>query len=156
MNNGFEITTWNPLYADDFIRLNRQWIERYFKIEECDRIIFDNPKAAIIDNGGQIFFARYQNNILGCCALIHHPQNDTYELAKMAVDPAAQGLGLGFKLGSALVDYAKSIGAKEIFLEANTRLVASIHLYRRLGFKPVENYHAAYSRCDLFMTLPLH
>jgi N-acetylglutamate synthase-like GNAT family acetyltransferase len=113
MNNGFEITTWNPLYADE-------------------------------------------NNILGCCALIHHPQNDTYELAKMAVDPAAQGLGLGFKLGSALVDYAKSIGAKEIFLEANTRLVASIHLYRRLGFKPVENYHAAYSRCDLFMTLPLH
>jgi ribosomal protein S18 acetylase RimI-like enzyme len=151
-----EILTWSPELTPHFVRLNKQWIEHFFKLEECDYHTLGNPKGVIIDAGGQIFFARLGSEIVGCCALIHHPDNDTYELAKMAVDPAAQNCGAGFKLGTALVCYAKAHGVREIFLEANTKLAASVHLYRKLGFIPVENYHAAYDRCDLFMKLKLN
>jgi ribosomal protein S18 acetylase RimI-like enzyme len=71
----------------------------------------------------------------------------------MAVDPTAQNVGAGFKLGTALINYAKQMGVHEIFLEANTKLAASVHLYEKLGFCPVADYHAAYDRCDLFMKI---
>jgi ribosomal protein S18 acetylase RimI-like enzyme len=151
-----EILTWTPELTPHFVRLNKQWIEHFFKLEECDLITLGNPKGEIIDTGGQIFFARRGADIVGCCALKHHPDNHTYELAKMAVDPAAQNCGAGFRLGSALIDYARRLGVREIFLEANTQLAASVHLYEKLGFRAVTDYHAAYSRCDLFMTLQLN
>jgi GNAT superfamily N-acetyltransferase len=147
------ITTWSPDLTPHFVRLNKQWIEHFFKLEECDLKTLGNPKGVIIDNGGQIFFARLNDKIVGCCALIHHADDNTYELAKMAVDPSAQNCGAGYKLGTALINYAKRIGVREIFLEANTKLAASVHLYEKLGFRPVKDYHAAYDRCDLFMKL---
>jgi GNAT superfamily N-acetyltransferase len=150
-----EIVTWQPKYTDDFVRLNKQWIQRYFKLEQCDLHTLGNPKGVIIDNGGQIFFAKNGDTVVGCCALIHHSDNNSYELAKMAVDPMAQNCGAGHKLGLALIDYARRIGVPKIFLEANTALAASVHLYEKLGFKPVADYHAAYDRCNLFMILTL-
>jgi GNAT superfamily N-acetyltransferase len=150
-----EILNWSPDLTPHFVRLNKQWIEHYFRLEQCDLKILGDPKGVIIDNGGQIFFARLDSQIIGCCALIHHPDEETYELAKMAVDPEAQNCGAGFKLGRALISYAKNLGVDKIFLEANTKLAASVHLYEKLGFRPVKDYHAAYDRCDLFMTLNL-
>jgi GNAT superfamily N-acetyltransferase len=150
-----EVVTWAPELTPHFVRLNKQWIEHFFKLEECDLKTLGDPEGVIIRRGGQIFFARLGEEVVGCCALIHHPEDDTYELAKMAVDPHAQNGGAGFKLGSALIQYAKERGVRRIFLEANTRLAASVHLYHKLGFVPVKDYHAAYDRCDLFMELCL-
>lgn len=31
-----EITRWDRKYRDDFIRLNREWIESFFCLEESD------------------------------------------------------------------------------------------------------------------------
>ena len=155
MIDDIEILTWQPQYAADFVRLNRQWIERYYRLEESDFHTLGNPQGVIIDSGGQVFLAKRGSEVVGCCALIHHPDSGTYELAKMAVDPSAQGLGIGYRLGTALMAYAKAHGVTELFLEANTRLEASVHLYRKLGFTPVADYHAAYARCDLFMTCKL-
>lgn len=73
----------------------------------------------------------------------------------MAVSPAAQGQGLGYRLGRALVEFARMKGVDRLFLEANTKLEASIRLYRKLGFQPIEEEHPAYSRCNLFMELAL-
>jgi ribosomal protein S18 acetylase RimI-like enzyme len=148
-----EITTWTPELTPHFVRLNKQWIEHFFKLEDCDLKTLGNPKSVIIDTGGQIFFASRGSEIIGCCALIHHPENGTYELAKMAVDPSSQNYGAGYKLGTTLISYARTLNVREIFLEANTKLEASVHLYEKLGFRSVDNYHAAYDRCNLFMKL---
>ena len=40
-----------------------------------------------------------------------------------------------------------------IFLEGNTRLQASIALYRKLGFKEIPLEGNAYERCDILMEL---
>jgi N-acetylglutamate synthase-like GNAT family acetyltransferase len=144
------ITLWKNEYRSDFIALNRAWIERYFRLEESDEKIFSNPEK-IIDDGGQIFFALEDGKAVGCCALVHHASDNRYELAKMAVSPEAQGKGTGLLLGKTLLEYAKEKGVKKIFLEANTALKASVSLYYKLGFKAVEDYKAAYDRCDLYM-----
>lgn len=152
----YGIVTYSPEYRGDFIRFNREWIERFFRIEACDEKVFADPEREIIDKGGQIFIAVEDGKPVGCCALIYHPDSDEYELAKMAVAPAAQSKGIGRSLATALIEYARRHGAGSIFLEANTRLEASVRLYRKLGFKPVKDYVPAYERCDLFMRLTLN
>ena len=157
------IITYESRYKQDFIRLNKQWIETYFRLEQSDLDTFAHIDDSIIGRGGQIFLAvdeadgEYQSvgHIVGCCALKPHPETDCHELAKMAVAPEAQGKGIGRKLGEALLDYAQSHGVRRIFLEGNTRLEASIALYRKLGFKEIPLKGNAYERCDILMELNL-
>ena len=151
------IHTYEEQYRDDFVRLNREWIERYFEIEESDLRTFANIDSYIIAGGGQIFLAvdDDEGRVVGCCALIHHPEKQCYELAKMAVAPMAQGRHVGYELGRHLLSYARSVGARRIYLEGNTRLAPSIHLYRKLGFHEVPLECNAYSRCDIIMELEL-
>lgn len=148
------IKTWaeaDKRLREGFVRLNRNWIERYFKIEPCDERIFANP-GGIVDGGGEIFIAEIGGEAAGCCALVDHG-NGSYELAKMAVDPAFQRRLLGRRLGEAVVAEARRRGARRLFLEANTALEASVALYRRLGFEEAACSHPAYGRCNLFMEL---
>ena len=151
------IETYKQQYKDDFIRLNKEWIERYFRLEESDLQTFAHIDSYIIGNGGQIFVAvdDETGEIVGCCALINHPDKRCYELAKMAVSPHAQGQHVGYELGRHLLEYSKGIGAKRIYLEGNTRLVASINLYRKLGFHEIPLEGNAYDRCDIIMEIRL-
>lgn len=150
------IITYGPQYKQDFIRLNKQWIETYFRLEQSDLDTFAHIDDNIIGRGGQIFLAIDDSElVVGCCALKPHPESDCYELAKMAVSPDAQGKGVGRKLGEALLGYARSHGVRRIFLEGNTRLEASIALYRKLGFKEIPLKGNAYERCDILMELCL-
>lgn len=146
-----QIVRWEPRYNADFVRLNKQWIEQFFRLEASDLKYFSDPEGQIIAHGGEIFIALQAGAVVGCCALVHHPDTDDWELAKMAVDPQAQGAGIGTRLGHALLDEARRRGIHHIYLEANTKLVASVKLYHSLGFSPVPIEHAVYDRCDLFM-----
>ena len=150
------IVGWDRRYSEDFVRLNKEWIERYFRLEPCDLKVLSDPEGKIIKPGGEIFFALLGDKVVGCCALIHHAGNpERHELAKMAVSPVAQGRGIGTRLGEALVAYARAQGVRRLFLEANTRLEPSVKLYRRLGFRDVVDGHAAFDRCNLYMELDL-
>ena len=151
------IETYKEQYKDDFIRLNKEWIERFFKLEESDLQTFAHIDSYIIGNGGQIFVAidDKTGEPVGCCALINHPDKQCYELAKMADSPHSQGRHVGYELGKHLLDYAKRIGAKRIYLEGNTLLVASINLYRKLGFTEIPLEGNAYDRCDIIMEIRL-
>ena len=150
-----EIYLWDERYKADFIRLNREWIEKFFKIEPSDEKIFNDPEGVIIGNGGMVFIAVKDGMAVGCCALIYHPDSQRYELAKMAVSPTAQSHGIGYELGKHVLAYARMKGAEEVFLEANTKLEASVKLYKKLGFEATPIRDAAYSRCDLYMICKL-
>ena len=155
MSDLVTITTWHPEYRNSFISLNREWIERYFRLEACDYKLLGNPESEIIDKGGEIFFAISGNKVVGCCALVCHAQTGQYELVKMAVSPLFQGEGIGYRLGLALINFARQKGIDTLFLEANTQLEASVKLYHKLGFAKVDDYHPAYSRCNLYMEMKL-
>ena len=79
-----EIVLYKPEYKNDFIRLNKEWIETYFTIEASDIETFSHVDD-IIAQGGQIFIALHDGEVVGCCALKYHDEKQSYELAKMAV-----------------------------------------------------------------------
>ena len=155
MAGNVKIILYDPQYRDDFIRLNREWIERYFRLEPTDLKVFSDPKGEIIDRGGQIFFAVKDGKAVGCCALEVNADTEQYELVKMAVSAAERGNGIGTLLGHAMIDYAKANGVKSISLEGNTTLTASLKLYRSLGFREVKGHVSDYDRVDIFMTIDL-
>ncbi|GAA4276260.1 bifunctional helix-turn-helix transcriptional regulator/GNAT family N-acetyltransferase [Aquimarina mytili] len=151
------IAPYETKHHDFFKRLNEEWITTYFKMEEADRKALDHPKEYILDKGGHILVALYNNEPVGVCALIKmNDANYDFELAKMAVSPIAKGKGIGWLLGEAVIQKSKSLGAKKLYLESNTVLKPAINLYQKLGFKKVMGHSTPYERCNIQMELILH
>ncbi|MCC3156706.1 GNAT family N-acetyltransferase [Hymenobacter sp. 15J16-1T3B] len=149
------ILAYQPQYAPDFKRLNVAWIEQYFVLEAADLKMLDHPEDYVLRPGGQILLAEYQGQIVGACALVRMSA-DTLELAKMAVSPAAQGLGIGQLLAEEALATARRMGARRVYLESNTALTAAIGLYYKLGFRKIEpDRPSPYERVNIHMELLL-
>lgn len=147
-----EIIPFQKKYSNNFYDLNVEWLEKYFYVEPYDKKVLSNPKEYIIDNGGFIFFAKYNNEIVGVVALIN--QKTFFELSKMAVSPKYQGLKIGKKLMNFCIDFAKKKQWKSITLYSHRSLVPAISLYRKIGFKEVEvEKDVHYERADIKMIL---
>ena len=149
------ITPFRPELAPAFDRLNRAWIASLFTLEPRDEEYLGDPQGHIIDQGGEIYFALDGNRVLGTCAAI--PTGDgVVELAKLAVDPEAQGRGLGRALAVAAIDFARSRQARRLFLVSNSRLVPALRLYASLGFQELPfPGPRPYVDADVYMELEL-
>ena len=150
-----EVVTYRDELRPHFERLNRAWIERYFRLEAPDLEVFRDPRATIVAPGGEIFFLVDEAGVQGTCAVLPHGPG-TFELAKMAVDEAARGRGYGDILMEAAIAFARRAGAERLMLLTNSRLEPAIRLYRKHGFVdvPVEASNG-YDRADVQLELTL-
>jgi ribosomal protein S18 acetylase RimI-like enzyme len=148
------VVDFEPRHREDFRALNLEWITRYFEVEDADRQLLDNPQSTIIDRGGHIVMAETDSEVLGTCALIRLDEH-SFELAKMAVKPAARGLGIGHLLAVAVIERARRAGAQQVELVTNSKLLPAMALYRRLGFRDAPLETSEYRRADVKMVLDL-
>lgn len=156
MSDLTKIVPFSEVYRSAFKALNEEWITKYFKMEEMDRISLNHPKEYILDKGGYIAVALLNEEPVGVCALIKTTYGGfDYELAKMGVSPKTQGKGIGKLLGNHIIEKAKFLGAKRIFLESNRVLKPAINLYLKLGFKEIVGATSPYERSDIQMELDL-
>lgn len=152
-----QIVEYTSQYQSAFKSLNEEWISTYFEMEESDYKALDNPKEYILDKGGKIIVALYNNEPVGVCALIKSDDGEYgFEMAKMAVSPKAQGKNIGWLLGKEIVNIAKELGVSKIYLESNTILKPAICLYQKLGFKKITGKSTPYKRCNIQMELDLN
>ncbi len=142
-----EIIEYTPQYKEDFTRLNVEWITKYFEIEPYEMALLNDPEGSILDKGGKIFFAKHEGVIIGTCALIKE-SDTTYELVKMGVSPQYQGLGAGKKLGLRVIEAARELGCKYLYLESNQILTPALTMYKSLGFVEVPIGETPYARAD--------
>ena len=147
-----EILPYAPAYAADFRDLNMAWLRRYFKVEPIDEEVLSQPER-ILAAGGAILFARVEGTVVGTVALLPSGER-RYELSKMAVSPAWQGVGLGRALLSAMIRVYHALGGEQLFLESNHRLVPALQLYESVGFRhaPRPEGPSHYERADVYMT----
>jgi len=136
------IVNYKPQYATAFSDLNKEWIEKYFELEDEDIKVLSDPEGYVLSGGGEIFFAlanRQENSeddtseIVGTVAMVK-TKAGVFELAKMAVAPAAQGKGISRLLMTACIDFARAKNATEIFLVTNDILLPALGLYEKSGF----------------------
>lgn len=131
--DNLKIVPFNKDYKPAFEFLNRAWIEEYFIMEEEDLKTLQNPESYILEDGGEVFFAILDGEVVGTAAMIQTDKG-IYELAKMAVARQFQGLGIGKKLLKRCIDFSKEREATEIFLITNDSLKPALSLYLSFGF----------------------
>ncbi|NKW88562.1 MarR family transcriptional regulator [Alteromonadaceae bacterium A_SAG4] len=149
-----KVVDYAPKYREAFKSLNVEWISKYWELEEPDFKALDDPEGYILNQSGVILIALDKGEPIGCCALIKQT-DDTFELAKMAVSPKAQGKGVGLLLGKSIVERAKLMGLKRLYLESNSVLKPAVSLYEKIGFKHIKGASSPYARCDVQMELQL-
>ena len=128
-----KVVPFEDKYAVDFKRLNLEWIEKYFNVEEMDKKHLEHPQKNIIEPGGEIYSVIEDGIVKGVCALVFHEEG-VYDIAKMAVDKESRGKGYGNLLMEAAIEGARKKGADKIVIVSNTVLQTAINLYKKYGF----------------------
>ena len=145
-----EVHVNNRNHLGEFIRLNEEWIRRYFILEETDRALARDP-GAIIDQDGFVFSIVEDGTVVGVCALFKKADG-VYELARMAVPETEQGKGYGNLLMQACLEKLRALRARRVYLVSNTKLTAAIAMYRKFGFVPTgASEHPGYARANIVM-----
>lgn len=147
-----EIVPYSPAFRAHFYRLNAQWLERYFHIEDIDRAVLNDPERYILQPGGAIFFARLGEEIIGTCALLHESPG-VFELTKMGVDETFRGMGAGKRLLDACIAEFHRRKGHTLFLESNSSLKPALRMYEKAGFvlQPSVRAGSHYERADVYM-----
>ncbi|MFQ3192571.1 MAG: DNA-binding MarR family transcriptional regulator/ribosomal protein S18 acetylase RimI-like enzyme [Paraglaciecola sp.] len=141
--------------AHHFEIINKEWIDDMFVLETIDKHVLEDPQSHIIDQGGKIWFAEHPTlGIVGTCAFWNKGDN-SFELTKMGVLKSARGLKIGEILLQHVLNEAKSLGIKKLFLLTNAKCESAIHLYEKNGFVHdktiMQDYGQNYARCNVAM-----
>ena len=150
LNNTLEIIPFSSALAAPIKTLKLEWLKKYFKVKPKDEIVLSDPQGQIIDKGGMIFYAKYNEAIIGTVSLLKIDYT-TFELSKMAVTDGVQGLGVGNKLLLHCLAVAEAKGIKKLLLYSNRKLLPAIHLYEKFGFVEVPLEDGIYERADIKM-----
>jgi ribosomal protein S18 acetylase RimI-like enzyme len=150
LENTVEIIPFSTDLKEHIKTLNLEWLKKYFKVEPKDEIVLSDPQSEIIDKGGMIFYAKYNNQIVGTVSLIKI-DDSTFELSKMAVTDTIQGLGIGKKIMEHCLAVAKREGIQKLILYSNRSLLPAIHLYEKYGFVEIALEDGVYERADIKM-----
>lgn len=99
---------------------------KYEKYNQLDKI----NKAIVV----------YENDVLVGAGSIRYYDEKDVELKRIYVSPAFRGQGIGTKLVSLLIEWAKELGYQRVVLETGEKLAESVALYKKLGFERIPNY----------------
>ena len=113
-----KIISYTSQHQAEFERLNRTWIERYFKMEPLDEQILKMPNKYIIEAGGFILMAELDRKTVGTVAL-KKISADAYEFTKMGVDLNYLRRGIAEKLSKNAIAIAREKGGKKLILFTN-------------------------------------
>lgn len=149
------VLEYTPSYRPYFELFNREWLEEFFVVEPYDQQVFDNPEKYILNEGGAIYFAQYEGDIVGTVALIPREEG-VIELSKMGVTRKLQGLGIGKVLARHAIKQARLTGAHTLMLDSNRALKPAIALYHKLGFVEIPtDPNSPYERANIRMAMAL-
>ena len=148
------IIEWEDRFAQDFITLSTEWLEKYVRVEAADEEILYHPHESILNDGGMIFFANSKDVNVGTVSMIKQDGN-TFELAKLAVTESCKGKHIGNMLMDRAISFAKEKGADTIILFTNSKLLPAIRLYEKYGFQRIPLIDNEYEEADIKMELRL-
>lgn len=130
-----KILDYRPDLKKYFFKLYGNWLLDLLdgKLEEEDKYTLKNPDKAYIAKGGFVFFAEYNEKIIGCVAL-KPLDKETFELVKLYTNPEYRQLGIGTKLMERCISRCQENHVKELWLQTTNALKPAHRLYYKLGF----------------------
>jgi GNAT superfamily N-acetyltransferase len=85
----------------------------------------------------RVWIAEHEGKMIGFLLLMHRAP-DTAQLRYFLLDPAYRGIGLGKRLIQLYMEFYRSCGYKASYLWTTSELDAAASLYKRQGFRLVE------------------
>ncbi|RKN80042.1 bifunctional helix-turn-helix transcriptional regulator/GNAT family N-acetyltransferase [Ulvibacterium marinum] len=130
-----KIIDYKPSLKNYFYELAGPWLLGVLNgaLEEDDKFTLHNPDKAYLENGGFLFYARFKSEIVGCVAL-KRLDKDTFEFAKLFIDPNHRKLGIATKLIERCIGRCLENDAKELWLQTTMSMPQAHKLYYKLGF----------------------
>jgi ribosomal protein S18 acetylase RimI-like enzyme len=148
------IISYEDIHQPVFKTLNLAWLEHYSLAESHDLDILNDPRGTILDGGGYIWLAKWDDAIVGSVALIREKEGE-YELVKMGVKAEFHGRGIGKILMEHCLDKARELSANKIFLFSNHQLTTALKMYESFGFMHVPVIDSPFTTADVRMELVL-
>lgn len=108
------------------------WDQRFMDIVEA--IVADLGKGG---DSERCWVARVGGHRVGC-VLLARVDRATAKLRILLVEPQARGRGVGTALVAVCLDFARSSGYRRVVLGTDSNLLAARRIYRRAGFRMVE------------------
>lgn len=116
-------------------------IQEYFRVAKVvvweDR---DKFRQEYFDENTGVWVAEVTGQLAGCVALralaLH-----AGEIKRMYVRPEYRGQGIAEALLSAVENFAKAQGYKELYLDTAADMIAAARLYERCGYERCERYN---------------
>jgi len=135
-NDKVSILDYKPSHKGKFTNLTKPWLLEVLggQLEVDDQHTLGNPEDAYLTTGGFIFFAKYKDQIAGCVALKRLDEN-SFEFAKLFVDPNFRKLGIATKLIERCISRCMENEAKELWLQTTMSMPQAHQLYYKLGFQ---------------------
>ncbi len=119
---------------------------------------FDNELAELPGDYspplGRLILAHENGDLAGCVAL-HKFKDDVCEMKRLYLRHEYRSKGIGKKLAAKIVEEAREIGYKRMFLDTVPSMKEAISLYRSLGFIEIGPYRDNPVLGALFMELEL-
>ncbi len=148
------IIPYQEKFIENFKNINYEWIEKYFHVTELDQQAFNNPQNEILDKGGHIYLASYQNKIIGSVVLEKITQKK-YALTRMGVTKGYQRKNIGQLLIETAINKSKELELETLVLYTNQVLISALNLYTKNNFKFVPLDSVPYTRATIKMQLNL-
>ena len=134
-----KIIDYKPSLKGKFYKLAAPWLSAVLNgvLEEEDEYTLNHPEEAYLQTGGFLFFARYQGQIAGCVVL-KRLDDDTFEFAKLFIDPSFRKLGIATKLIERCITRCRENEATQLWLQTTMSMPQAHKLYYKLGFEDAE------------------
>lgn len=131
-----QILDYKPLLKKYFYELAGNWLLGVLNgtLEEEDQFTLHNPDKAYLESGGFVFFALHDNHVVGCVAL-KRLNEDTFEFAKLFINPETRNLGIATKLIERCINRCKENNATQLWLQTTMSMPQAHKLYYKLGFE---------------------
>ncbi len=151
-----EIKDFEDEYLREFQRLNLDWLQEYFTVEDTDRQLLENPNYQILRNGGAVLIARLNMQVVGTACLINRG-DETIDLSHVSVEKSHRGKHIGKSLVKSAIQRARGLSWRRLILESNNNLTVANRLFQKLGFREVRKakQQGQYRRSNVFMEMYL-
>ena len=131
-----KVDTYKPKYREAFVRLNTEWLTRFYWIESYDQYAMDHVEE-LIEQGAMAFFALDDKEEVIATCMVIPLEGATWEICKLAARNQYTGTGAGSAVLLAAINYAEQHGARKEVLISCRGIKPAIHLYQKFGFHEV-------------------
>lgn len=113
-----------------------------------------HPEEKYAPPGGRLYLAYCGEKVAGCIGLLRM-DGENCEMKRLYVRPEYRGCGLGGMLVKRILEDAREIGYRHIYLDTLPFLTNAIAMYRKYGFYEIPRYNdspmaeAVYLKFDL-------